>query len=159
MGVEGDEVLIEIEDGGKDVTIGLQFDWLSDAKLILTDELIAEMLRQRKVALPEDGGFDDMKRSTKPRGMTRTTSPRDETLGSRTMAITSANQLETVADRRGGGAGKDDRPGSGDPGDGGQPRPAAKSRYGAEMDIRVKIDRKTAGPPLPGCGPWLKMRR
>jgi ribosome maturation factor RimP len=60
MGVEGDEVLIEIEEHGKDVTIGLRFDWLSDAKLILTDELIAEMLRQRKVALPEDGGFDEI---------------------------------------------------------------------------------------------------
>ncbi len=60
MGVEGDEVLIEIEEGGQDVTIGLRFDWLSDAKLILTDELIAEMLRQRKVALPEDGGFDQI---------------------------------------------------------------------------------------------------
>jgi ribosome maturation factor RimP len=60
MGVEGEEVLIEIEEGGKDVTIGLRFDWLSDAKLILTDELIAEMLRQRKVALPEDGGFDEI---------------------------------------------------------------------------------------------------
>ncbi|MCB6178042.1 ribosome maturation factor RimP [Rhodobacter sp. Har01] len=60
MGVEGDEVLIEIEDQGKDVTIGLKFDWLSDAKLILTEELIAEMLRQRKVQLPEDGGFDEI---------------------------------------------------------------------------------------------------
>lgn len=60
MGVEGEEVLIEIEEGGQDVTIGLQFDWLSDAKLILTDELIAEMLRQKKVALPEDGGFDEI---------------------------------------------------------------------------------------------------
>jgi ribosome maturation factor RimP len=36
------------------VTIGLQFDWLSDAKLILTDELIAEMLRQKKA----DPAFD-----------------------------------------------------------------------------------------------------
>jgi ribosome maturation factor RimP len=45
-GVEGDEVLIEIEEG----TIGLQFDWLSDAKLILTDELIADVLRGRKAA-------------------------------------------------------------------------------------------------------------
>lgn len=43
-GIEGTEVLIEIEEG----TIGLQFEWLSDAKLILTDDLIAEMLRQRK---------------------------------------------------------------------------------------------------------------
>ena len=60
VGVEGDEVLIEIEEQGQDVTIGLRFDWLSDAKLILTEELIAEMLRQRKVALPEDGGFDEI---------------------------------------------------------------------------------------------------
>ena len=60
VGVENDEVLIEIEDQGQMVTIGLHFDWLSDAKLILTDELIAEMLRQRKVQLPEDGGFDEI---------------------------------------------------------------------------------------------------
>jgi ribosome maturation factor RimP len=59
-GVEGDEVLITIEEAGKELTIGLKFDWLSDAKLILTDELIAEMLRQKKVALPEDGGFDEI---------------------------------------------------------------------------------------------------
>lgn len=49
-GVEGEEVLIEIEEGKETLTIGLQFDWLSDAKLILTDELIAEMLRQKKVS-------------------------------------------------------------------------------------------------------------
>ena len=49
-GVEGDEVLIEIEEGKETLTIGLQFDWLSDAKLILTDDLIAEMLRQKKVS-------------------------------------------------------------------------------------------------------------
>ena len=53
-GTEGDEVLITLDEGGEEVTIGLQFDWLSDAKLILTDELIAEMLRQRK----ESGAFD-----------------------------------------------------------------------------------------------------
>lgn len=50
QGTEGDEVLIEIEEGGEAVTIGLKFDWLSDAKLILTDDLIAEMLRQRKAS-------------------------------------------------------------------------------------------------------------
>ena len=49
-GVEGDEVLIEIEEGKETLTIGLQFDWLADAKLILTDDLIAEMLRQKKVS-------------------------------------------------------------------------------------------------------------
>ena len=56
-GVEGDEVLIEIEEG----TIGLKFDWLSDAKLILTDELIAEMLRQRKEAgTINEADFDEI---------------------------------------------------------------------------------------------------
>ncbi|MGB1264102.1 MULTISPECIES: ribosome maturation factor RimP [Nereida] len=45
-GVEGDEVLITIEEG----TIGLKFDWLSDAKLILTDDLIREVLKGRKDA-------------------------------------------------------------------------------------------------------------
>ncbi len=50
MGIEGEEILIEIEEAGQDITIGLRFDWLSDAKLILTDELIAEMLRQKKAS-------------------------------------------------------------------------------------------------------------
>ncbi len=54
-GVEGDEILIEIEEAGETLTIGLQFDWLSDAKLILTDDLIAEMLRQKKAS----GNFDE----------------------------------------------------------------------------------------------------
>jgi ribosome maturation factor RimP len=45
-GVEGDEVLINVEEG----TIGLEIDWLSEAKLILTDDLIKEMLRQRKAS-------------------------------------------------------------------------------------------------------------
>ena len=56
-GVEGSEVLINVEEG----TIGLEFDWLSDAKLVLTDELIKEMLRQRKAsgAIDEDK-FDEI---------------------------------------------------------------------------------------------------
>ena len=45
-GIDKDDVLVNIEQG----TIGLRFDWLSDAKLILTDGLIKEMLRQRKAA-------------------------------------------------------------------------------------------------------------
>ncbi len=49
-GTEGDEVLIEIEDQGAPVTIGLKFDWLTDAKLVLTDDLIQEALRQKKDA-------------------------------------------------------------------------------------------------------------
>jgi ribosome maturation factor RimP len=59
-GVEGDEVLIEIEEGAETLTIGLKFEWLSDAKLILTEELITEMLRQRKVS----GAIDESKFDT-----------------------------------------------------------------------------------------------
>ena len=42
--------MIEIEVNGEPQTIGLQFDWISDAKLILTDELIRDVLRARKDA-------------------------------------------------------------------------------------------------------------
>jgi ribosome maturation factor RimP len=58
-GVQDDEVLIEIPEG----VIGLQFDWLTDAKLVLTDDLIAESLAARKAqgfdeGDPEEGDFD-----------------------------------------------------------------------------------------------------
>ncbi|MEO9515927.1 MAG: ribosome maturation factor RimP [Paracoccaceae bacterium] len=63
-GVENDEVLINVAAPGEggEMTIGLNFDWLSEAKLVLTDELIKEMLRQRKAAgvLNEDQ-FDEIK--------------------------------------------------------------------------------------------------
>ncbi|MEL7301486.1 MAG: ribosome maturation factor RimP [Pseudomonadota bacterium] len=49
-GTEEDEVLIEIEEAGEAVTIGLKFDWLADAKLVLTDELIRDVLKGRKDA-------------------------------------------------------------------------------------------------------------
>lgn len=45
-GTEGDEVLINLDEG----TVGLQFDWLTDAKLVLTDDLIRDMLKARKDA-------------------------------------------------------------------------------------------------------------
>lgn len=45
-GIYGDEVLIDIDEG----TIGLKFAWLSDAKLVLTDDLIRDVLRGRKDA-------------------------------------------------------------------------------------------------------------
>jgi len=48
QGIEDDEILIEIEDQGDPVTIGLKFDWLSDAKLVLTDDLIRDVLKGRK---------------------------------------------------------------------------------------------------------------
>ena len=50
QGVEDDEVLIEIELDGEDVIVGLDFEWLSEAKLVLTDDLIRDMLRQRKAS-------------------------------------------------------------------------------------------------------------
>jgi ribosome maturation factor RimP len=60
-GVEGDEVLIELDEGKETVTIGLQFDWLSDAKLILSDELITEMLRQKKASgVVDESQFDEI---------------------------------------------------------------------------------------------------
>lgn len=59
-GTEGHEVLITLEDGDEEVTIGLNFDWLSDAKLILTDELIAESLKTRKATDPDPSKFDDI---------------------------------------------------------------------------------------------------
>jgi len=56
-GVEEDEVLINVEEG----TIGLKFDWLTDAKLVLTDDLIKEMLRQRKASgAIDETKFDDI---------------------------------------------------------------------------------------------------
>lgn len=60
-GVEGDEVLINVAEG----TIGLKFDWLSEAKLILTDDLIRDMLRARKAAetLREEK-FDEIETET-----------------------------------------------------------------------------------------------
>jgi ribosome maturation factor RimP len=61
QGTEGDEVLIEIEDQGEPVTIGLTFDLLADAKLVLTDELITETLRARKKAgVIDETEFDDI---------------------------------------------------------------------------------------------------
>ena len=43
-GTEEKNVLIEVDEG----TIALDFDWLADAKLILTDELAAESLKRSK---------------------------------------------------------------------------------------------------------------
>ena len=46
-----EEILINLDEG----TIGLEFDWLAEAKLVLTDDLIKEMLKQRKI----NQNFDD----------------------------------------------------------------------------------------------------
>ncbi|ARC87230.1 ribosome maturation factor RimP [Rhodovulum sp. MB263] len=62
QGVEDGEVLIEIDGPeGTPVIIGLQYDWLSDAKLVLTEELIREMLKARKDAgLIDESDFDEI---------------------------------------------------------------------------------------------------
>ena len=52
-GINSSEIFINLEEG----TIGLEFDWLADAKLVLTDDLIKEMLKQRKI----NQNFDDKK--------------------------------------------------------------------------------------------------
>ncbi len=62
-GVEGNDVLIAIPEG----TIGLDFDWLSDAKLVLTDDLIAESLAARREQGFEEtdlDAFDDIETET-----------------------------------------------------------------------------------------------
>lgn len=56
-GVEDNEVLVNLEDIG---TVGLQFDWLADAKLVLTDELIRDMLRARKATEVDETKFDEI---------------------------------------------------------------------------------------------------
>ena len=58
-GIQGNEVLIDIDDPAVDGAIGLQFDWLTDAKLLLTDALVAESLRARKHTFNE-AEFDEI---------------------------------------------------------------------------------------------------
>ncbi len=60
-GTEADEVLIEIEAEGTPVTIGLKFDWLSDAKLVLTDELVREALKKKDL---DESQFDEIEEDT-----------------------------------------------------------------------------------------------
>lgn len=60
-GIEGDEVLLEIEAG----TIGLKFDWLSDARLVISDALIREALAAGKTGAPT-GGVNDIETVTDP---------------------------------------------------------------------------------------------
>jgi ribosome maturation factor RimP len=55
-GVQDGEILIEIEEG----VIGLSFDMLSDAKLVMTDELIAESLKGRKDPNVDTSKFDEI---------------------------------------------------------------------------------------------------
>jgi ribosome maturation factor RimP len=64
-GIEGDEVLLNIEEGGAPLTVGLHFDLLSDAKLVLTDDLIRDMLKARKAAgIIDESQFDEIEEDT-----------------------------------------------------------------------------------------------
>ncbi len=60
-GIEEDEVLVNMDDGAETVTVGLKFDWLADAKLVMTDELIREMLKARKAAGGAPAALDETK--------------------------------------------------------------------------------------------------
>ena len=56
-GVNNDEVLINLEEG----TIGLKFTWLSDARLVLTDDLIKKMLKKNaKAGILNEENFDEI---------------------------------------------------------------------------------------------------
>ena len=66
-GVEDGEVLIDIAEG----TVGLKFEWLADAKLVMTDELIAESLRARKAAGVDVTKFDEIETDDPSEGSPR----------------------------------------------------------------------------------------
>lgn len=53
-GVEDDEILINVDEG----TLGLRFDWLADAKLVMTDELVRAMLKARKAQAVDETKYD-----------------------------------------------------------------------------------------------------
>ena len=56
-GVNNDEVLINLEEG----TIGLKFTWLSDARLVLSDDLIKKMLKKNANAgILNEENFDEI---------------------------------------------------------------------------------------------------
>ena len=56
-GVDNDEVLINLEEG----TIGLKFTWLSDARLVLSDDLIKKMLKKNsKTSILNEENFDEI---------------------------------------------------------------------------------------------------
>ena len=68
-GTEGTEVLVNLpeqEAGNEQVTIGLEFDWLADAKLVLTDDLVRAMLRARKAAQVDETKFYNVEVADSP---------------------------------------------------------------------------------------------
>ena len=56
-GIDDDEVLINLEEG----TVGLKFGWLSEARLVLSDELIKQMLQKNtKIPVLNEENFDEI---------------------------------------------------------------------------------------------------
>ena len=56
-GINNDEVLINLEEG----TIGLKFTWLSEARLVLSDDLIKKMLKKNtKTSILNEENFDEI---------------------------------------------------------------------------------------------------
>ena len=57
-GISNDEVLINLEEG----TVGLEFNWLSDARLILSNDLIKQMLKKKntKTTILNEENFDEI---------------------------------------------------------------------------------------------------
>ncbi|WP_137701001.1 ribosome maturation factor RimP [Marimonas lutisalis] len=78
-GVEGSDVLINIEQDGETVTVGLEFDWLVDAKLMMTDDLIKAMLKARKSAgQMDESKYDVIEEDVPLRGDTETDTGSEE---------------------------------------------------------------------------------
>ena len=56
-GIDDDEVLINLEEG----TVGLKFGWLSEARLVLSDDLIKKMLQKNtKIPVLNEENFDEI---------------------------------------------------------------------------------------------------
>ena len=138
-GTEGDEVLIDVDDDSIEGTIGLKFEWLTDAKLVLTDELVAESLKRSKRPVPARG----LRRGQRDPPTTRKKTTGPTGLCERMPEMVSANRLELLQiadavarekliDRELVLEAMEDSLGK-----------AARSRYGAEYDIRAFIDRKS----------------
>ncbi len=65
-GVEEQDVLINLDQNGETITVGLNYDWLSEAKLVMTDELVTEMLRARKAQAVDETKFDEIEADDGP---------------------------------------------------------------------------------------------
>ena len=57
-GISNEEVLINLEEG----TVGFKFNWLADARLVLSDDLIKQMLRKKntRTTILNEEKFDEI---------------------------------------------------------------------------------------------------